>query len=116
MINDGFPFWRNVISNVLDEIQVQNVVALAKHLFDDSYLLSGQEDAKRIKKQIESMGRHASGVVGIIFLDIGITDVEVLDVPAEELKLEFVVNLWQLVEPVHTCLDLFYYLEVIKKC
>lgn len=94
MVNNSFPFGWYVISNVLNKIQVQNVVALAENFFDNPYLLSSQEDTKRVQKQIKCMGRHWPGVVKVVFLDVGITGVEVLDISAQKLKLEFVIDLW----------------------
>lgn len=48
MVNDGPSFGRDVVSDILNEIEVKNVITLAEDFFNDSDLLSGQEDSKRI--------------------------------------------------------------------
>ena len=53
MVNDRSSFGRNIVSDVLNEIEVKNVVALAEDFFDNSDLLSGEEDSKRIKVKVE---------------------------------------------------------------
>lgn len=92
MIDHCFPFWRNIVSEVLDKIKIKNVVALTKNFFDDSDLLGGQVNAKRIKKQVKCMGRHVSGIFVIIFLNISIAAVKILNVSTQKLELEFVID------------------------
>jgi hypothetical protein len=55
MINDGPSFWGNVISDILNEIKVKNAVALIKDFLDNSDLLSGKENSKRVEEKIECM-------------------------------------------------------------
>lgn len=55
MINDGPSFRGNVISDILNEIQVKNGVALIEDFLDNSDLLSGKENSKRVEKKIECM-------------------------------------------------------------
>lgn len=55
MINDGPSFRGNVISDILNEIQVKNAVALIEDFLDNSDLLSGKENSKRVEEKIECM-------------------------------------------------------------
>ena len=82
MINDSFSFRRNVISDILNEIKIHDVVALTKYLLNDSNFLSSEKDAKIIQKQVECMRRHGSAIGGIEFLNIAIASVQILNISA----------------------------------
>jgi hypothetical protein len=117
MVNDCPSFGRNIVSDVLNEIEVKNVVALAEDFFDDSDFLSGEEDSKRIKVKVECVRRHGSGIVGIELLNVCVTRVEIFNTSAEKLELEFVIDFGELIKPVHCFLSLsfyFYYLKLYK--
>lgn len=49
MIDDSFSFGGNVISYILNEIQIQNAIALMEYLFDDSDFLSGKVNSKGVQ-------------------------------------------------------------------
>lgn len=101
MVNYGFSFGRNVISDVLNKIEVQNTVFLIEDFFDDSNLLGCEVDAKGVEKKIEGMGIHESGILWIELLNVFIAVIEVLEIFAEQLELEFVIDFGELVNPVH---------------
>ena len=115
MINDSFSFRRNVISDILNEIKIHDVVALTKYLLNDSNFLSSEKDAKIIQKQVECMRRHGSAIGGIEFLNIAIASVQILNISAWQLELEFVINLWKLIEPVHFMLGFLCYVLKLYK-
>ena len=101
MINDGPSFRGNVISDILNEIQVKNAVALIEDFLDNSDLLSGKENSKRVEEKIECMWRHGSGIIRIKLLHIWITGVQILDTSAKKLELEFIIDFRKLIKPVH---------------
>ena len=117
MVNDGPSFGWDIISNVLNEIEIKNVVALSEDFFNNSDLLSGQENSKRIQVKVECVRRHGSGIIGIELLNVCVTRVQILNASAEQLELEFVIDFGKLIEPVHWFLSLsfyFYYLKLYK--
>lgn len=92
MVNYGLSFGRNVVSDILDEVQVHNVVALMENFLDYSDFLGSEVDSKRVQKKVKSMRRHRSRILGVEFLYVGVTAVEILDIPSEKLELKFVIN------------------------
>lgn len=101
MINDCFSFGRDVISNVLDEIQIQYRIALIEYLLDDSNLLCGKVYTKGVEVNIESSLIHNSGIVRIELFNICITRVEIFNVSSKQLELEFVIDFRKLIDPIH---------------
>ena len=70
-------------------------------VFNGSDFLGGKEDPWGIQEEIECMFCHGFGIVGVILGYIDVEIHEVIIMPAEQLKLEFIINLNQRVDPVH---------------
>ncbi len=102
MIDDCFSFGRDVVSHILNKIQVKNVVTLAEDFFDYPNLLGSQENSKGIQIKIKCVRWHGSWIFRIEFLNVCVARVEIFNISTKKLELEFIIDLGELIEPVHS--------------
>jgi hypothetical protein len=75
-------------------------------LLNGSNLLSAQKYSRSIEVQIKSMLIHETSALRVVCGRIGVKLFQISDCLAEELKLELIINLDALIDPIHVQLYL----------
>lgn len=101
MIDSRIPLLRHVIPDIINKLSVRDPTALREGISNGPYFLSSEEDSSSIEEKIEGMLGERTRAVGIVFGDLKVEMKEVFVLPAEELELEFIIDLGQRVHPVH---------------
>lgn len=101
VVNSRDSFLGDVVPHILYEASIVDFAICGKPFLDGSDFLSGEENSKRVEKQVEGMLRHEASVILVIFDHLGVALVQVVDSFAEQLEFELVIDFLDLIHPVH---------------
>ncbi len=101
VINRGDSFVRNIVSNILDELNIVDPVVFAKPFLNGSDLLRSEKNSKRIEKHIKGMFGHQASILLVEFRQFVIAFIKVLHSLSEQLEFKLVINLSDFVHPIH---------------